>query len=86
MDWKIEFTPGAAKQLSKLDRQDAKRITNYLRDNVTKNPRKIGKSLKGSHREFWRYRIGAYRVLARIEDDKLIVLVVRIDPPKVSSV
>lgn len=80
MAWQIEFTHEAEKQLSKIDRQSAKRIFNFLRERIAQaeDPRSLGKALKGVLREFWRYRIGDYRIISRIEDDRLLVLVVRV--------
>lgn len=80
MAWQIEFTPDAEKQLAKIDRQSAKRIVNFLRERIatSENPRSLGKSLKGVLREFWRYRVGDHRIICRIEDDRLLVLVVRV--------
>lgn len=80
MAWQIEFTPEAEKQLSKIDRQSAKRIINFLSERIapTEDPRTFGKSLRGVLREFWRYRVGSYRVICKIEDDRLLVLVVRV--------
>ena len=76
--WRISFTPKAEKDLSRIDSQNARRINRYLRDRVAPNPRAVGVPLKGRLREFWRYRVGDYRVLARIEDEQLLVLVVQI--------
>jgi mRNA interferase RelE/StbE len=78
--WQIEFTPEAEKQLSKLDRQSAKRIINFLSERIApiEDPRTVGKSLRGVLREFWRYRVGDYRIICKLEDDRLLVLVVRV--------
>lgn len=81
MAWQIELTESAEKQLAKLDRPTAKRIRNFLRERllVLDDPRSIGEALRGSRLgEFWKYRVGDYRVIARIEDGALIILVVRI--------
>ncbi len=79
MGWRIEYTPKAKKDVDSLDRDVARRIAGYLRQRVTGgNPREQGKALKGELGEFWRYRVGAYRVPCRIEDRTLTVLVVRI--------
>ena len=80
MTWQIEFTSEAEKQLGKIDRQSSKRIINFLRERVAtaEDPRSLGKALKGVLREFWRYRVGDYRIMCRIEDDRLLVLVVRV--------
>jgi mRNA interferase RelE/StbE len=78
--WQIEFTPEAEKQLAKIDRQSANRITNFLRERIAaaENPRSLGKALKGVLREFRRYRVGDCRIICRIENDRLLVLVVRV--------
>ena len=80
MAWKIEFTPESEKQLSKIDRPSAKRIITFLNERIAPadDPRTAGKTLKGVLREFWRYRVGNYRIICKIEDDRLLVLVVRI--------
>ena len=78
--WKIEFTPEAEKQLERLDKQVAKRITRFLKERVAvlEDPRALGEPLKGRLREFWRYRVGDYRILCHIEKGRLLVLVVRV--------
>lgn len=78
MVWHISFTPRAEKEIKKLGKQESQRITRFLRERVATDPRATGKALKGELREFWRYRIGDYRVLAKIQDEKLLVLVVHI--------
>ncbi len=78
MAWRISFTPQAEKDLSRISSQNARRINLYLRERVAPNPRTVGGPLKGRLREFWRYRVGDYRVLAKIEDEQLLVLVVQI--------
>jgi mRNA interferase RelE/StbE len=78
--WRIELTGTAAKQLSKLDRGDARRIAAFLRDRIAPldDPRTAGKALHGPLGALWRYRVGDFRLLAAIEDAVLRVLVVRI--------
>ena len=79
--WRIEFDEASKKDLSKLDPQIARRITAFLRDRlaVSEDPRSLGEALKGSELgEFWKYRVGDYRIIACIEDRALRVLVVRI--------
>jgi mRNA interferase RelE/StbE len=79
--WQIEFEAAAVKELAKLDKAVAKRITSFLRERVLSldDPRSIGEALKGPRLgEFWKYRVGDYRIICRIEDGKLLVLVVRI--------
>ena len=81
MAWKVELDREAVRELGKLDQQAARRILAFLHGRVAAldDPRSIGEALKGSKLgEFWKYRIGDYRVIARIEDDALRVLVVRV--------
>jgi mRNA interferase RelE/StbE len=81
MAWKIEFSETADRELGKLDPQHSQRILKFLRERVAKlaDPRSIGKALQGSRPgEFWRYRLGDFRIICEIEDDRLVVLVIRI--------
>ena len=81
MTWKIEFDPAAARELAKLDRKQARRILSFLSERVAQldNPRSRGEPLKGSKLgEFWKYRVGDYRVISHIEDKVMRVLLVRI--------
>lgn len=81
MAWRIEFERAAARELDKLNSQSAGRVLGFLRDRVAplEDPRSIGQALKGDRLgEFWRYRIGDYRVIARIEDAEARILVLRI--------
>ncbi|NDV27088.1 type II toxin-antitoxin system RelE/ParE family toxin [Desulfovibrio sp. JC010] len=75
MAWKVEYTARAKKSLRKLDKQTALRIVDYM-DNLPENPRDQGKGLVGNLAGYWRYRVGNYRVLTKLEDEKLLVLVV----------
>jgi mRNA interferase RelE/StbE len=81
MAWRVDLSGQAQRDLRKLDRQVAQRILTFLRDRVAplENPRSIGEALRGPRLgDFWKYRIGDYRVIASIEDSVLRVLVVRI--------
>ncbi|MBW6512217.1 MAG: type II toxin-antitoxin system RelE/ParE family toxin [Desulfuromonadaceae bacterium] len=78
MSWTIEYTRTAETQLRKLDKQVARRILDYLDDNIAslENPRTRGKALSGPLGELWRYRIGDYRVICEIQDNAMRILVV----------
>lgn len=80
MAWTIEYTEPAEKTLSKLDRTVARRIVAFLdqRIAVTDDPRSQGQALSGALRGQWRYRVGDYRIICRIEDQRLVVLVIDI--------
>ncbi len=76
--WKIELDKAAERDLDKLDPQVTKRIERFLYERVAKldTPRLIGEALHGSKLgEFWKYRVGDYRIICKIEDNILRVLV-----------
>ncbi len=76
----VKLEPEAIKDLSKLDKFIAKRITAYLLKNVHKqdDPRLFGKALINRNPQNWRYRIGKIRVLCEIDDQAKIVYVVAV--------
>jgi mRNA interferase RelE/StbE len=79
--WQIELAPEADKALSKLGVDTQKRIVRFLRERVAnlENPRAIGKSLTGQTLSgLWRYRVGDYRILCRIEENKISIVVIAI--------
>ncbi len=77
MAWKVEFQKSAAKQLRALDRPIQQRVLTYFRTRVlaADDPRQLGKALTGG---LWRYRIGDYRAICKLEDERLVVLVLEI--------
>lgn len=80
MAWTIEFVPAAAKELKKLGRAEASRVLRTLEERVAvlDDPRSLGAPLTGDHAGYWRWRVGNYRVVARIEDARVVILVVRV--------
>lgn len=77
----IEFDPRAGKDLEKLDQTARKRILRFLEERIQPldDPRALGESLKGPKLgEYWKSRVGDYRIIGIIEDERLIVLVLRI--------
>lgn len=76
----VEFTKFALKQLKKMDKSTAALILGWIRKNIEgcDNPRIHGKGLTADKSGQWRYRVGDYRILAEIQDDKVIVLVINI--------
>ena len=81
MTWSIELHDDAERALQKLDKQIERRIYAFLSLRLARldNPRQIGEALKGPKLgELWKYRVGDYRLICRIEDQILRVLVVKI--------
>ena len=80
MIWKIEFDSDVEKDLKKLGHTAQKRVIKFLKEKIATehDPRTHGKVLSGSLTGLWRYRVGDYRIIAKIEDDVFIVLVVKV--------
>lgn len=81
MAWTIEIDRAAVRDLDRLDPQAARQILVFLHERVATldDPRSIGEALKGSKLgEFWKYRVGDYRIISSIEDGALRVLVVKV--------
>ena len=81
MAWKIEIDSAAVRDLDKLDPKITRRILVFLHERVAtlEDPRSIGEALKGSKLgEFWKYRVGDYRIISSIEDGALRILVIKI--------
>jgi len=78
--WTIEFLPAAEKELAKLGRAEAKRIIQTLKTRIAvrDDPRELGSALGDELGGLWRWRIGDYRVVARIQDERITILVVRV--------
>lgn len=78
--YRLIILPSAEKQLKKMDKFDAKQILTWLYNNIegSENPRAHGKGLTANRTGEWRYRIGNYRVLAEIVDERVEVHVFKI--------
>lgn len=80
MDYKVEFSEQGKKDLKKLDTSVQRLILKWIKKNLVdcEDPRVHGKALIGNLKGYWRYRVGNYRVLCDIEDEKIIILVLEI--------
>lgn len=80
LTWTVEWDDRARKELRKLDKQLQKDILQYLRKRIAvdDDPRRFGKALSYDKHGLWRYRVHNARIICRIEDDSLIVLVVKV--------
>jgi mRNA interferase RelE/StbE len=74
--WTVEIDSFAEKQLRKLDRPVQKRLLDWLFDRIEgcKDPRHFGEPLRGDLAGLWRYRVGDFRIICEIQDEKLVVL------------
>ncbi len=79
MGWSVEFDSAAQKQLRKIDRVWQQRIVAYLEAAVElPDPRLRGKPLRSRLSGLWSYRVGDYRVICQLQDDVLIVRVIKV--------
>lgn len=75
MSYKVNLSARAQKQIRKMDKTAASLILRYLYKHIDgcENPRQYGIALTANRSGQWRYRIGNYRVIVSIEDDKVTV-------------
>ena len=80
MKYKVEYTAQAVKQLKKLDKHTAALIYGWIDKNLVdcEKPRLHGKGLTANRSGQWRYRIGDYRLIAEIQDEKITILLLNI--------
>ncbi|WP_394679572.1 type II toxin-antitoxin system RelE/ParE family toxin [uncultured Exiguobacterium sp.] len=78
--YNVEFERGAQKSLKKMDPQQARIIMSWIKKNLvgTDNPCRHGKGLISHHSGEWRNRIGDYCLIADIQDEKVIILILEI--------
>lgn len=77
MKYAVEYTPQAVKELKKLDKHTRALIIGWIEKNLVgcENPRQHGKGLTANRSGQWRYRVGDYRLLAEIQEDKIVILI-----------
>jgi len=80
MIWKVEFDDRARSELRKLDASAQRNILHYLRERLAtdQDPRRFGAPLRRNLVGLWKYRVGAYRVICRIEGERVTVLILRV--------
>ncbi len=79
-NWTVEFDDRARRELRKLDSGIQQAILNYLRNRIAGpgDPRRFGKPLRRNLAGLWRYPVDDYRLICRIEDDRVVVLVLQV--------
>ena len=79
MSWDYKVSDQALKQLRKLGPEGSKRIFAYLDKHITdcEDPRQFGKPLRGDLGDLWRFRTSHYRIICKLLDSELVVLVVK---------
>jgi len=78
--WSVEFHPAARDEFAALDRPVQRRILRFIDDRLlaAADPRQLGKALTGEWAGHWKYRVGDWRMVARVRDERLVIYLVRI--------
>jgi mRNA interferase RelE/StbE len=78
--WTIKNEPSVDKEIAALDKTTQKRIRKFLDERIAprENPRSIGEPLTGPLKEYWKYRVGDYRIICDIQDNIITILVLTI--------
>jgi mRNA interferase RelE/StbE len=80
MNWDIQYSDTAEKQLSKLDKSVQKKVVTYLEDLATlQDPAERGHPLTGPLAGCQTYRIGQLRAIIKIYRSTIIIAVLTID-------
>ncbi|MDD4592474.1 MAG: type II toxin-antitoxin system RelE/ParE family toxin [Parabacteroides sp.] len=84
MKYKVVFEDKAEKSLKRIDHSHKKIILSWIKTNLVncETPKQYGKALTGNKKGYWRYRVGVYRIITRIDDDKLIIIIINISHKK----
>jgi len=80
MKYDVEYSKTAMNTIKKMESSTSKLIRTWIEKNLmnTENPRIKGKALTGDLKGLWRYRVGDYRILAEIQDTKIVILILDI--------
>jgi mRNA interferase RelE/StbE len=78
--WLLDFDARAEREIKKLNPQIQERILRFLKARLVKrsNPRELGEALSGELSGYWKYRVGDYRIIAKIEDQTITIYIIAI--------
>lgn len=77
--WKVEFSRRAEKQIARIDAEARARILKKLAVIAqSDDPRTSAEPLTGGWTGYWRFRVGDYRAIAEIEDERVTVFVIEV--------
>jgi len=80
LTYEVIYAEDARRSLKKMDAAMSGAILSWIEKNLvgTDNPRRSGKALAGDLAGMWRYRVGDFRIFAKIEDKRLVILILEI--------
>jgi len=80
--YKVAYLDSVEEDLKKLDKSTARKILNRIETYLAQDPDGLGKPLKGDFQGYWRYRWGDYRVIYKISEREILILILRISNRK----
>jgi len=80
--YKVAYLDSVEEDLKKLDKATARKILNRIETYLAQDPKELGKPLRGEFQGYWRYRWGDYRVIYKISEREILILVLRISNRK----
>jgi len=80
--YKVAYLDSVEEDLKKLDKSTARKILNRIETYLACDPKGLGKPLKGEFQGYWRYRWGDYRVIYKISEREILILILRISHRK----
>ena len=80
MGYDVVYSKEAIKSLKKIDKGQRILLYNWIEHNLIniENPRSNGKVLNGNLKDYWRYRVGEYRIIADIQDKNITIVIVNV--------
>jgi len=76
--YKVVYLDSVAKDFKSLGKPAQKRTLDKIEKVLAKDPKVLGKSLKGQFKGFWRYRIGDIRVIYKISESEILIIVAKV--------
>jgi len=80
--YKVVYLDQVEEDLKKLDKTTVKKILARVEAYLAKDPKGLGKPLKGDFQGYWRYRWGDYRVIYKISEHEILIIILRISHRK----
>lgn len=80
--YKVVYLDSVEEDLRKLDKSIVKKILNRIETYLAQDPKGLGRPLKGEFQGYWRYRWGDYRIIYKISEREILILVLRISDRK----
>ena len=80
--YKVAYLDSVEEDLKRLDKSTVRKILTRIETYLVQDPKELGKPLKGEFLGFWRYRWGDYRVIYKIAEREILIIVLRISNRK----